>query len=97
MNYSTFDDCAAHYQRVGHDIEDAAKSLNLGPEKFALRDRIDSQRCVKDMSRQNRMSLRRLDILHFRSKQAGRNERLRSELWFLRLRGVVSLLTLKDR
>jgi len=56
MNYSAFDDCAAHYQGVGHDIEDAAKSLNLGPEKFALRDRIDSQRSVKDAPRQNRMT-----------------------------------------
>src|SRR5215510_16072896 len=97
MNYSAFDDCAAHYQGVGHDIEDAAKSLNLGPEKFALRDRIDSQRSVKDAPRQNRMSPRRLDRLHIRSEQAGRNERLRSELWPFGLRGVVSLLTLKDR
>src|SRR5215510_3353083 len=97
MNYSAFDDCAAHYQRVGHDIEDAAKSLNLGPEKFALRDRIDSKRCVKDLPRQNRMSLRRFNRLQVRSEQAGRNERLRSELWPFGLRGVVSFLTLKDR
>src|SRR5215813_6302028 len=97
MNYSAFDDCAAHYQRVGHDIEDAAKSLNLGPEKFALRDRIDPQRCVKDAPRQNRMGLRRLDTLHIRREQAERNKGLRSKLWPLRLRGVVTLLTLKDR
>src|SRR5262245_1405395 len=71
MNYSAFDDCAAHYQRVGHDIEDAAKSLNLRPEKFALCDRIDSQRCVNDAPRQNPMSLRRFDRLHIRSEQAG--------------------------
>src|SRR5262249_28971176 len=97
MNYSAFDDCAVHYQGVGYDIEDAAQSLNLGPEKFALRDRIDSQRCVKDVPRQNRMSLWRLDRLHILSEQAGRNERLRGKLWSFGLRGVVSFLTLKDR
>src|SRR6266542_4307260 len=97
MNYSTFDDCAVHYQWVGHDIEDAAKRLNLGPEEFVLCDRVDSQRGVKNVPCQNRISSRWFNRLHIRGKQAGWNERFRRKPGLFRLRGVVSFIILKSR